>query len=350
MTGFPSESRTDSAGIASCEVDELAPVVWHRTFADAEEQAASISDAYAQQYDQLDAGVFAGTMTRVELDGVIVLREQVNRCLFQAGVAKGFSLVWPVSPTTRCCCNGVDLGPERMVVWRPDTPFEILCDPSEMWSVAISSAALADWIGYCPDEWDQNCLLGMRIVPPRIADSLRFVVRQALAQADPQADLRESALLRASLRDELLQLVTTVAELPGRSDESRRRCDLTYQRVVRAARAYISADGTGSVTIEDLCRHVGVSRRNLHYAFDAVLGVSPGRYLRIVRLNAVRRSIKRAGPRGSTVADIAFSWGFYHPSHFSADYKRHFEELPSETARRAAAVDAARTVTLPVEA
>jgi AraC family transcriptional regulator, ethanolamine operon transcriptional activator len=307
MTGFPSENRTDSAGCGSREVRELAPVVWHRKFADAEEQAASISDAYAQQYDQLDAGAFAGTMTRVELDGVIVLRERVNRCLFQAGRAKGFSLVWPVSPTARCCCNGVDLGPERMVVWRPGTPFEILCDPSEMWSVSISSAAFADWGGYYPDDRDQNLLLGIRIVPPWIADSLRFVVRQALAHADARADLGGDALLRASLRDELLQLVTTVAELPGGRDESLRRCERTYRRVVRAARAYITADGTGSVTIEDLCKRVGVTRRNLHYAFDALLGMSPGRYLRSVRLNAVRRSIKRADPRGSTVADIAFS-------------------------------------------
>jgi AraC family ethanolamine operon transcriptional activator len=324
--------------------------MWHRNFADAEEQAASMSDSYVQQYDQLDAGAFAGTMTRIDLDGLIVFRERVNRCLFQAGTAKGFSLAWPVTPTTRCCCNGVDLGPERMVIWRPDTPYEILCDPSEIWSVSISSAAFADWGGYCPDDRDQNLLLGFRIVPPRIAGSLRFVMRQVLATADARADLGEPALLRASLRDELLQLVTTVAELPGSRDESLRRCERTYRRVVRAARAYITADSTGSVTIEDLCKRVGVSRRNLHYAFDALLGMSPGRYLRSVRLNAVRRSIKRAGPNGSTVADIAFSCGFCHPSHFTADYKRHFEELPSETARRAAAVDASGMIDLTVGA
>jgi AraC family transcriptional regulator, ethanolamine operon transcriptional activator len=350
MTGFPSENHIADADCGSCDARELAPVVWHRKFVDAEEQAASMAGSYVQQYDQLDAGAFTGTTTRVDLDGVIVFRERVNRCLFQAGTAKGFSLVWPASPTARCCCNGVDLGPERMVVWHRDTPFEIFCDPSEIWSVAISSAAFADWSGYCPDDGDQSLLLGIRIVPPRIADSLRFVMRQVVGPADAPADLGEPALLRATLRDELLQLVTTVAELPGSRDESLRRCERTYQRVVGAARAYIAAQGTGSVTIEDLCKRVGVSRRNLHYAFDALLGMSPGRYLRSVRLNAVRRSIKRAGPGGSTVADIAFSCGFCHPSHFTADYKRHFEELPSETARRAASVGAMHKIHRPVEA
>ena len=34
-----------------------------------------------------------------------------------------------------------------------------------------------------------------------------------------------------------------------------------------------------------------------------------------------------------SVADVAASWGFWHLSHFAADYKAMFGELPSETLR-----------------
>jgi AraC family ethanolamine operon transcriptional activator len=56
-------------------------------------------------------------------------------------------------------------------------------------------------------------------------------------------------------------------------------------------------------------------------------------YLRALRLNYVRQDIKSGGPQTSVLA-IAARWGFWHPSHFSADYKRLFGDLPSETRRR----------------
>jgi len=35
------------------------------------------------------------------------------------------------------------------------------------------------------------------------------------------------------------------------------------------------------------------------------------------------------------VQDIAVRWGFWHPSELSAEYKRQFGELPSQTLRDA---------------
>jgi AraC family ethanolamine operon transcriptional activator len=134
----------------------------------------------------------------------------------------------------------------------------------------------------------------------------------------------------------LLQAVTTVAELPGFMDRQVRRSERTYERVVRAAREYALQNTAEELSLRDVYEYAGVSRRNLHYAFDAVMGVSPGHYLRSLRLNAARREIKRRHPAAHSLADIAARWGFWHPSHFAADYKRWFGELPSETPRIAA--------------
>jgi len=69
-----------------------------------------------------------------------------------------------------------------------------------------------------------------------------------------------------------------------------------------------------------------------------VLGISPKRYLRLVRLNGVRRDLKsRAHEARVKVQDVAARWGFSHMGHFSQDYKALFGELPSETRRRGAA-------------
>jgi AraC family ethanolamine operon transcriptional activator len=61
--------------------------------------------------------------------------------------------------------------------------------------------------------------------------------------------------------------------------------------------------------------------------------MSPVTYLRALRLNGVRRELKRGGDEA--VADRAARWGFWHQSRFAADYKHLFGELPSETLRQA---------------
>jgi AraC family ethanolamine operon transcriptional activator len=80
---------------------------------------------------------------------------------------------------------------------------------------------------------------------------------------------------------------------------------------------------------------VGASPRKLAYCFQDILGVSPARYIKAIRLNAVRRELARAQRSTESVYDVAARWGFWHFGHFSADYKKQFAELPSETLRRA---------------
>ncbi len=140
-------------------------------------------------------------------------------------------------------------------------------------------------------------------------------------------------LWRDSIRDELLQTMGQIAELAGPEDWPHRRSMRTYERVVREARSFALRNCAEELRLKDLHQHVGVSRRNLHYAFEAVLGIAPGQYLRSLRLNAARRDIKSRSTSECSLADIAARWGFWHPSHFAADYKRRFGELPSQTAR-----------------
>jgi AraC family ethanolamine operon transcriptional activator len=84
----------------------------------------------------------------------------------------------------------------------------------------------------------------------------------------------------------------------------------------------------------EVCRRVGASRRKLNYCFQEVLGSSPVKYLRAVRLNGVRREL-RAG--AAAVQDVAARWGFWHLGQFAREYRQQFGELPSETRRGTAA-------------
>ena len=102
---------------------------------------------------------------------------------------------------------------------------------------------------------------------------------------------------------------------------------------IQKARDYIDAHADEPPAIQDVCRAAGVSWRTLDNAFRVLFGVTPKRYLQAMRLDGVRKELRRKGP-SAKIADIANHWGFWHMGQFAADYRRQFGELPSETTRR----------------
>jgi transcriptional regulator GlxA family with amidase domain len=84
------------------------------------------------------------------------------------------------------------------------------------------------------------------------------------------------------------------------------------------------------VTVAELSRLAGVSERTLRAAFHDVLGLSPKRYAIAQRLKAARDALSAADP-GTTVTDVAMSFGFFELGRFAGRYRRAFGESPSRT-------------------
>lgn len=84
-------------------------------------------------------------------------------------------------------------------------------------------------------------------------------------------------------------------------------------------------------TIPELCQIADLSERSLQYGFKEYLGVTPIRYLRLLRLNNVRRELLISHPKQNRVVDVALNWGFIELGRFSGEYRQLFQELPSTT-------------------
>ncbi len=61
------------------------------------------------------------------------------------------------------------------------------------------------------------------------------------------------------------------------------------------------------------------------------MGISPAQYIRVIKLNHIRRILKASNPETTLIQDIAYDWGFWHQSNFIHNYKMMFGELPSQT-------------------
>lgn len=84
-------------------------------------------------------------------------------------------------------------------------------------------------------------------------------------------------------------------------------------------------------TIPELCQIANLSERSLQYGFKEYLGMTPIRYLRVLRLNGVRRELLISHPKKDRIVDVALNWGFIELGRFSGEYRQLFQELPSIT-------------------
>lgn len=141
--------------------------------------------------------------------------------------------------------------------------------------------------------------------------------------------LLDNAPMRQSLRHATLSNLAELL-LDDCPPEAREIPPSHRWQIVAAARAHVLAHPEQPLTVADLCRATGTSRRTLQYSFQAVLNVNPNAFLRSMRLNGVRRMLREA----ASVSDAATHWGFWHFGHFARDYRALFGERPSDTHRR----------------
>ena len=180
----------------------------------------------------------------------------------------------------------------------------------------IKAAATGDWI-IPRGRW---CI-------ERFGVGLRPVVKQLLQLLGGNRLAMHAQTLR-QLRDEIQ--IEWIEALPAQVDTRGLDTLQRRKRLVDQACELMLARSDEPLSILEVCSQVGISRRKLNYCFHDVLGTTPVKYLRAVRLNGVRRDLKRAAP-AQTVQDIATRWGFWHLSQFAQDYRRLFGELPSAT-------------------
>lgn len=104
--------------------------------------------------------------------------------------------------------------------------------------------------------------------------------------------------------------------------------------VVRVAEGWLARHLRADVYVRDLRAELGVPERTLEDSFHAILGISPMRYLELLRAHAVFRALRSTGPDApATVREAEAQAGVRHPARFAARYRALFGENPAATLR-----------------
>lgn len=288
---------------------------------DADELACHLTN-WQQEYDQMASGNFHGMLAERWAGQLQVFRESINQpvrqtCRLWPG-AVWFGIGAGPEPVR---LNGRPVGAHEIMVMAAGSEFELVTPRSHcMLGVVTSRELLVDAARKAGGiDWESALAGNVLRIPAGSRNALEMALERLLA--GDRSDGRDAVL------GEVIGMLEEGRPAARAADSLERR-----RRIVRVAREYIAAHQDQAVGVRELCQQVHVSRRTLHNAFDSVLGVSPALFVKLWRLNGVRRQLRQSGD-GSRIGALAGAWGLANFSQFCCDYKRLFGRSATESRR-----------------
>ena len=95
---------------------------------------------------------------------------------------------------------------------------------------------------------------------------------------------------------------------------------------------YLNENAAKPIQMIDLTDLTGKSERTIERIFKKYFGIAPYAYLKLHRLHLIRHQLIQG--EDSTIGDIAMKYGFMQMGYFGNEYKKLFNETPSQTLRK----------------
>jgi AraC family ethanolamine operon transcriptional activator len=300
-------------------------------FADADEQAAALR-GWNQSYLQLSRGAFGGEVRQLEFSGLRLFVESLRESVYQTGKIREGALAIGLplrleGPSVFC---GAPSDAGALHVFSGASGFEFRSSRRHvMLGLELDEAAWRRCGEQDPAlQASLDAQAGMRRLDGAAQAGLRQCLTGVMDAVEAAPDVLRSPAVRADMLDTVMAQLGRVLA-PAQAGQPHGGAH-AHWLLIRRARELMHAQLDQPPTVLALCQELGVSRRTLQNAFQAVLGVGPLAYLRAVRLNAARQALKTA----ASVTAAATHLGFWHFGHFAHDYQQLFGELPSESFRR----------------
>ncbi len=307
----------------------------HIATRDSEHHAACLP-GWDQSYSQLDAGAFSGELTEISFSGIQVFRETTNRSVFQQGSPVDDCVVigMPVDMDGAGLFSGKQFGQHDLVMFNGHQGFALVTP--KRFDVLAVTIPRTDLLQLLALEGVDTSVMSHSIVikpSPGTLNALTYCLLSIVS-----AEMFNPALLSYLQVQRICKsavLATSVSAIrSSKPVDEPSRCFRSRSHLVREIIDWAMSRQDDPPSIAEICLRFNVGRRVLNYSFAEVVGSSPLNYLRSMRLNGARRDLRKQGQTIS-IQDVAGRWGFSHLPRFSAEYRKLFGELPSETRQQA---------------
>ena len=277
------------------------------------------------EHYQLEPGNFSGELTHVVSDDVIVSLHKMDSKILQTGTGLNGYLTFLIPGNIK-----------QDIIWREGriSRKRIGILKSNMWHFAVTPANFFGTpvslrnnyfndliIKYGYDENIYKLIQQKEVIEIKPEDAFQI---QQMVITLCNTKILDYDLLTIALPELILKSIAKIAdELPKQKSNSR-------YIVFGKSLAYIHQHLDQKITTPQICSDIEISERTLRYVFKKMIGLSPMKYIKFIKLNKVRQEIICAKKK-TEIHMIASDWGFGHSGQFAADYKKLFGEYPSQT-------------------
>lgn len=308
-------------------------------FEDVHLHAASVHD-WEQTYSQISPGLVRSSLCQIDGRRFQFFRERINQRLVQHGQAPRDRVCFalPLSMPGTARMQGREADAHSIFILDGGDEFLFhMPQGLDMLSITFDRETFERTLEASPWSGDYKQWLRqpvLRVPEGRLAQCRERLLSLLARSID---DVKGAAPGQAEeeLERDLLEELTCLLADPG-FDRHQRLASSPGSFIVEKCHQMTLADRQAPPSVIDLCERLRISRRTVQNSFRAVTQTTPVNYIRCIRLNGVRRELLGTLPGELSIGDAASRWGFFHLSHFAADYQALFGELPSQTRRAGA--------------
>ncbi|XWK90158.1 MAG: helix-turn-helix domain-containing protein [Phormidium sp.] len=317
---------------------DSAPVVVTRQFDDIDVWAQAIKHLNVTG-NQLTSGQFVGRVNLADLESVKFTDVTYNQAMRIKGLKNPHLLAFTIAlqgDQTQVLSHGCPIKKHDLFGFDPTREIDMTAGKDAHIVVAKVNLtvfqSLAEQMGY--HDLGQKFLQQNSLhFHPASFRHLRAYYQQVSQMFIHQPSLLMESQAQSHIVENFLPLLMDTITAGIRQKKPIIKTLRRYPIVKKAeeiAQSYIDKP----LTLKQLCDALETSSSALCYGFQDIFGMSPMAYIKIQRLNGVRRTLKNADPETIMVMQVAHKWGFWSSGHFSRDYQQMFGELPSETLRQ----------------
>ncbi len=280
-------------------------------------------------FHQIQPGNLSARVAAGKTGDTRVIIYQVNLRIEVIGAPSGnhVTLISPDAGHT-VWTNGFRLEDSNALLLPPHACLHLVGGPTALIQAQVPTRLLRQFGVSDPDLQSIDNRDGAMVVnlEPHAADSLRSLMSSVAFPESKLAGQEHRDFKLAALTGDLMRWAIEQgqrARIP-RSDS---------WRTISRAREYIEANLHRTIRMGHISNYACASVSKIERIFQRELCMTPWHYILARRLHAVNRDLRTVNGGGVKIFDVAVQHGFQHHGRFSATYRSHFGELPSETLR-----------------
>jgi len=271
---------------------------------------------------RFDTGKFYGHHDGVQLNNLqFGHADRHEGMMFEGLSPKDCLTIAILQKSTGCVCvNDLKMEAGDVIIIDDSKPYDFSSSHHTIMAIiSISKTLVATDFPWILDTTDKIFKDKDNILSDTIENEWRRVLEEPnLFNNDDDLKVMENKIIKA-----------IKCSFEGQTGE---RCHLTEgEKTALEVRSFLLNSLEETMSIQSIVEQFKTSDKTLQSSFKSLFGITPKRFINLLKLNKAHENLHHADALTTNVSDIAAKWGFSHFGRFAKEYNALFEVLPSET-------------------